>query len=524
MLRRLTYISILGAIHALSFAPNPLPSWGLPWVQLFSLAILFVMLFRSKSTRESVGYALTFGVSNFVLGLYWLFISMHTYGGMAAPLAALGVVLLACYLSLYIGFAVWLARWLTGHKTADLVQTWPMQLLVSGIWASAWTLSEWLRGILFTGFPWLNLGYAHVDGVLAPWAPVIGVYGICWLASFASASVAMLACHKDRNSDARAAIGVATAIVIGLAGIGLGHAYWTKPSGAPMIVRLVQGNVPQSEKFDPQLIDQGINQYLTLANLQAKSDEGKPQLIVLPETVLPILSNYISAELWQRWLNVATQQDATILMGVPIQDSANTSANSAIAFNSQTTIEQLRSNSTGMRYDKHHLVPFGEFVPTGFKWFVDAMHIPLGEFKRGSLHQKPFPINGQKIAPNICYEDLFGEEIINQAPEANILINMSNLAWFGDTWALRQHLQISRMRAIETGRPMLRSTNSGMTAAIDPKGMVRAVLATASPGVIDVEVQGTEGLTPYVRWGNIPAITWSFIILLMGLLFLRRRD
>src|SRR5690606_16156739 len=172
-----------------------------------------------------------------------------------------------------------------------------------------------------------------------------------------------------------------------------------------------------------------------------------------------------------------------------------------------------------MRYDKVHLVPFGEFVPTGFRWFVDMMSIPLGDFDRGQVDQPPMEIAGQLVAPNICYEDVFGEEIIQtvrgdvEAGGASMLVNISNLAWFGNSWALRQHLQISRMRSLETARPMLRSTNTGMTAAIAPNGVVRAQLDAHVKGVLDVEVQGRSGLTPYVRWSNQPVVVLCLLLL-----------
>jgi apolipoprotein N-acyltransferase len=190
----------------------------------------------------------------------------------------------------------------------------------------------------------------------------------------------------------------------------------------------------------------------------------------------------------------------------------------------------LLAGTPDMRYDKHHLVPFGEFVPPGFRWFVDAMTIPLGDFNRGAQRQALFNLHGQVLAPNICYEDVFGEEIIQSVRPsqqfgagATNLVNASNLGWFGDSWALRQHLQISRMRALETARPMIRATNTGMTAAIDPNGVVRAVLPAHSKGVLDVEVQGTTGLTPYVRWGNTPVLTWTALLLLLGLALRGRR-
>lgn len=522
-----TLLLILGAIHALAFAPDPLPPWALPYVQIFVLAAVFVQLYRAPSVRVTAGYAFVFGVSNFGIGLYWLFISMHEYGGLAWPLAALGVLALACFLAVFTVLAAVLARWISPAAPSQTSATWQALLLTMAVWASAWTALEWLRGTLLTGFPWLNTGYAQVEGVLAPWAPVTGVYGLTWLAAFASAAIAMLVRDKDSSNDARAAVGVGLAIVSGLIGILLGHIVWTHPHGAPMIVRLVQGAVPQSEKFDPELIQQGINRYLELAAAAPKAPDGKPELIVLPETVIPLFQDQVAPEVWEQWRHVAALHSATILMGAPLRNpSRSRYTNSAIAFTADTPTEELMRGQLEMRYDKHHLVPFGEYVPTGFRWFVDAMHIPLGDFNSGTVRQPLFSIQGQYISPDICYEDVFGEEIIQSVrasdtmgPGANILINISNLAWFGDSWAPRQHLQISRMRAIETGRPMLRATNTGMTAAIAPSGMVRAALQPMLPGILDVEVQGMQGLTPYVRWGNLPVLIWVLGLLGAGLVY-----
>lgn len=516
----------LGAVHALAFAPGPLPIWTLPYVQIFVLAAVFVQLFRLTQRRTVAYYTFLFGVSNFAVGLYWLFISMHKYGGLAWPLAALGVLGLACFLAAFMVIATVLAHWASTTPINRRDTPWSVQLMTSAIWASAWTLMEWLRGTFLTGFPWMNTGYAHIEGVLAAWAPLTGVYGLTWLAAFASAAIAIFVRHKGSSNDIRSATGIGLAVISGLAGILLSHITWgIQPHGSPMIIRLVQGAVPQSEKFDPNLIQQGIEHYMQLAATTSKTPDSTPQLIVLPETVIPVFQDQLAPEMWEQWRHIAGQQDATILMGIPLRNASRTHyTNSAIAFDVRTPTADLTSAQLDMRYDKHHLVPFGEFVPPGFRWFVDSMHIPLGDFNRGTLRQALFSIQGQHIAPDICYEDVFGEEIIHSVrhsdtlgPGANILINISNLAWFGDSWAPRQHLQISRMRALETGRPMLRATNTGMTAAIGPNGAVRAMLEPMRPGLLDVEVQGMQGLTPYVRWGNQPVLIWLCVLLAAGL-------
>lgn len=442
-------------------------------------------------------------------------------------LAGTAVLLLSAFLALFIVLACALTQWLA-HSYLDSRRQhhYRWHLLAAALWASSWTLAEWLRGTLLTGFPWMNIGYAHIEGVLAPWAPITGVYGLAWLAAFASGAIALLACAKDSANDARAAIGVGLAVVSGLIGIALSHVVWSNPSGQPMIVRLVQGNVPQSEKFDPVHIQTGMDSYMQLAALPPKQSDAAPKLIILPETVVPLFQDRLAPGVWQQWQDIARQRNATLLMGVPLYDrQTDRYTNSAITLSSDTDIAKLISGDLAQRYDKQHLVPFGEFIPTGFRWFTNALQIPLGDFDRGPVRQRLMPLDDQILAPDICYEDVFGEEILqsvradaNLGPGATLLINLSNLAWFGDSWALRQHLQISRMRALETARPMLRSTNTGMTAAIDPNGYVRAALPALSKGVLDVEVQGMQGLTPYVRWGNWPILAWLALILASGIL------
>jgi apolipoprotein N-acyltransferase len=497
----------------------------LPFVEIFSLAALACVTFRSSGVGQAAMAGFWFGLGNFALGLYWLYISLHFYGGLAAPLAAVGILILAAFLALFFVLAGALARYLSaGHL--GKVSNYRWQLLIAAVWASCWTTTEWLRGTLFTGFPWLNIGYAHVEGVLASWAPVTGVYGLSWLAAFAAGAIALLACAKDNQNDASAAVAVGAAIVTGLIGILLSHISWSQPHGKPMIMRLVQGNIPQSEKFDPQLMHEGIETYMRLAALPPKEPDGAPDLIVLPETVMPVFQDRVAPQVWEQWLHIAKERSATIFMGIPLHRTVNGRdryTNSAIAFTANTSLSSLGMGTLDMSYDKHHLVPFGEFIPYGFRWFVDMLQIPLGDFDRGPVRQRLFNIQGQTIAPDICYEDVFGEQIIQSVrdselagPGANILVNISNLAWFGDSWALRQHLQISRMRALETARPMITATNTGMTAAIDPRGTVRAVLDPMHKGVLDVEVQGTSGLTPYVRWGDWPIIVWTCLLLLLG--------
>jgi apolipoprotein N-acyltransferase len=249
-------------------------------------------------------------------------------------------------------------------------------------------------------------------------------------------------------------------------------------------------------------------------------------LIATPETALPLLANQLPEDYLPRLSVFASATNSHLAIGVPVSDGPRQYANSVLGIAPGTA----REAAAIYRYDKHHLVPFGEFIPFGFRWFVDMMRIPLGDFTRGAALQVPFDVRDQWVLPNICYEDLFGEEIAGQlrnsaaagSPVATMLLNMSNIAWFGDSIALPQHLQISQMRAIETGRPMLRATNTGATAVVDPKGKVIAQLRPFERAVLTTSVQGYRGLTPYVRFGNASIVLLALALLLAARVLARK--
>ncbi|MBV2182189.1 MAG: apolipoprotein N-acyltransferase [Castellaniella sp.] len=516
-------VLLAGAIQALCFAPGPLPAWSLPFVQIASLSVLAAHTWGAPGPRQAAGYGWLFGLAQFSVGVYWLTISMHEFGGLALPLSIAALLLFAAAMALYAAGACALTAWLcAAHKNPEQ-PSW-RQILNAVAWAGAWTLFEWLRGTLFTGFTWLNVGYAHAEGMFAAWAPFVGVYGLAWLSAFAAGAIALMARAKDTTHDRSAAAVIALALASGLLGIAWAHIQWTRPVGDPLLVRLVQPATPQSDKFDPARFLTAQERTLRLAGLPPKGPDDRPDLIVLPETVLPILQDQVPDPVWQSWLALAGRMNAALVLGLPLHTRTATGdryTNGATVIHPGDTQPPLVPGH--WHYDKHHLVPFGEFIPPGFHWFVRALKIPLGDFNRGPLRQPPLLLDGQALAVDICYEDTFGEEIAASvrpddtgAPGASILVNLSNLAWFGNTWALRQHLWIARMRALETARPVIRSTNTGMTAAIDPTGEVRGMLDPAVPGVLDVEVQGTQGLTPYVRWGNGPILGWALLGLLLA--------
>jgi apolipoprotein N-acyltransferase len=455
----------LGASHTVAYVRTEL--WPL---QLGCVAALAHLVLRATPARAAaLGWV--FGVGWLGAGVWWLFISMHRYGHLPAPLAALAVLMLSAALSLYLAGAMALvARWRSGAW-------WPDSLL----FAAAWLLAELARTWLFTGFPWIVSGYAHVDSPLAALAPWLGVLGI----GMVSAWLAALLSHALRAP--RAGVLALLVLVVGVTGPA-SHSR----AGATVHVSLLQTNVPQDEKFVIEQLP------ATLAWLADTLRTARGALVVAPETAIPLLPsqlNELSPSYMESLRHEFGQAGRAALIGIPLGDYERGYSNSVLG---------LSASDTPYRYDKQHLVPFGEFIPPGFRWFTTLMNIPLGDFMRGSLNPPSFAFAGVRWAPNICYEDLYGDELAlrfgDEAAAPGAFVNLSNIAWFGDTIALDQHLHISRMRALEFQRPMLRATNTGATAVIDHEGRVVAQLAPFTRGVLDAAVQGRDGITPYAWW------------------------
>jgi apolipoprotein N-acyltransferase len=475
-----------GALSVAGFAP----------LSLFPLPIaalgVRVFLWRRATPRAAFLEGLFFGAGLFGVGASWVYISLHDFGTMPAPLAAIGTVLYCAILSLYPAGAGWCYCRLRSGRWVWPVVAFP----------ALWTIFEWWRGWMFTGVPWLALGYSQVDSPLSGLGPAIGVYGV----SFATALCAGLV-YVACVSPGRQRLIAALALVFAF---GAGHLLkrieWTSPQGSPFRVALLQGNISQDLKF------QASRYAATLATYKRMIESSDARLIVLPETAIPRFLDLVDPGYLRSISEDAARRGADVLIGVPIRDRDGRYYNSVISVGA----------SPVQRYDKAHLVPFGEFVPWGFHWIVKTVAIPMSDFSLGKDDPRPLAIAGQLVAPNICWEDAFGEEIIRQLPEATLLVNVSNVAWFGDSLAPSQHLQISRMRAIETGRYMLRATNTGMTAIIDPHGRVTAQLAQFTEGVLSGEAQGYAGATPYVWLGNRPVVILC-IAMIGALIFHRRR-
>ena len=479
------FAALAGALGVFAFAP-----FGWWPLQILALAFLFYQVGMDTSVRRAslIGWAFGFGWS--VAGTHWLYITMNRFGNIPGPMAVAAVCLLGAYMALFAALATGLPTWLRKKWSLPVK---PFLLLALPF---AWGLSEWMRGWVMTGFPWAASGYAHNTSPLAGYAPLVGVYGIGVIAALCASCVAMLT-QRSRLLGAGLLAGAMAA------GFGLTYIDWTQPEGKPISVRLLQGNVPQAKKFDPETMLRSLEMYRAMV-LAAPAD-----LIALPETAVPTLPQYLPPDYLASLQRYATSSGSHLLFGVPLTDGPGTYANSVQGFaphGANGPNDPNGPNGAAYRYDKHHLVPFGEFVPAGFRWFVDMMRIPLGDMTRGAAVQPAFAVKDQRVLPNVCYEDVFGEEIALQLRSmdkpATILLNVSNLAWFGESVAIPQHLQMSQMRSLETGRPMLRATNSGATVVIDGRGKVTHALANYTHGALVAPVQGMRGMTPFILMGN----------------------
>ena len=468
---------LLGAATVLGFAPY---AW-FP-VPLFSLAALFWLWQRHPSRGAWLGFA--FGLGLFGVGVSWIYISLHTYGDMPAVLAAAATFLLAAFLALF------------PAATGYFYQRCRQAALLSI--PAMWMLGEWVRGWIFTGFPWLAVGYSQAPASpLAGYAPIVGVFGLSLILAWSAAALAW----QPRRFGW-------IVLLIWMAGAGFKSISWTHPLGVPFSVSLLQGNIGQSIKWQPEQVPATLEQYREMV-LQSQA-----RLIVLPETAIPLFNDQVPPAYLEELAAHARRNGGDILFGIPERTLDGNYYNSVMSVGTANT----------QTYRKSHLVPFGEYIPLKpvFGPITQVLHIPLSDFSRGALTQAPFSIAGQQVAANVCYEDVFGNEIIRPLPLASILVNVTNDAWFGNSPAPWQHLQIAQMRSLESGRQMLRATNTGATAIIGVDGQVQRILPLFTRATLTATAQGYQGLTPFARWGDNLALIVAGMMLLSALFYARK--
>ncbi len=462
-------------------------------IPIIAIAVLCYLWAKSGTPAAAWILGFSYGLGMYCVGIYWIYISLHDFGGMPWWFAGFCTLCLCAFMALFVGFVGYFSK-----RLGFMLLSVPV----------LWGLSDWIRSWIFTGFPWLTMGYSQVPhSPLAGYMPIIGVYGVSVIMVLISAVIGFWLAQNNQIVNQtplfkRNAIAALTLILV--TGFILKAFEWTTPIGAPIKVALVQGNIAQNTKWSPEKAQSTIDLYLSM--LQA----SKADLIILPETALPVISSQLDEPVINTILAHAKQHPLIIGM---VEYDVNTGEyfNSALGFSEATTGE-----SHTQSYAKNHLVPFGEFIPLKkvFDWiYRDWLNMPLSDLSRGGTQQQPMTLANQKVGVNICYEDVFGEEIIRQLPESTLLVNISNDAWYGKSYAANQHMQFSQARALETGRYMLRATNDGATAAIDQHGYVFAHAPHFTKTTLDVSAQGYTGSTPYVRWGNWPFIVFCFAAL-----------
>jgi len=470
-----------GTLCVFGFAP-----FGIHVLPIVALAVLFALWLRAASAREAARLGFAFGLGLFYAGIGWIYIAMHEYGGMPLLLSLLAALLFAAFWALLPALA--------GYAQARIPLTSGLRVML--LMPAVWALVEWFRGLLVTGFPWLVLGYAHSDSPLAGYAPVLGAYGVS-LAAAVSAGLLLQLWRARWSSPGKVAL--ATLLAIWVLGGLLRTVAWTQPDGEPVSVALVQSNIPQDVKFRKESLVDILETHRRLV------DQNTARLTVLPETALPLLRHQVPENYVQRLRDRARQNGGDVLIGVFERSNGS-------YYNSVFTL----GVADEQHYRKQHLVPFGEFIPLRplLGWFINGvLDIPMGDLARGDLRQPPLNVAGQQVAVNICYEDVFGEELIRALPQATLLVNVTNDAWYGNSPVAAQHNQIAQFRALETGRMMLRATNTGVTSIIGVNGKVLQQLPQHEEAVLLGTAQGYQGVTPYVRWGNA-----AILLLLVAIL------
>jgi len=478
-----------GALAVAAFAP-------LGWFPLAFLAMLpLFYCWQQDTPAQALRHGLLFGLGFFGAGISWVFVSVHEYGHVPVAAAVPVTMGLVLFLSMYPALLGYLLRRFLPQVS------WPVLVLA---YPAGWALSEWLRGWVFSGFPWLSIGNSQIDSPLVGYAPLLGVFGTGWLVALSAALLLAVLQNRQRVASLVVLLGLWTG------GLLLQQVEWTTPAGEPVKVALVQGNIPQQDKWQPDKLLDSLAHYADTSFALEGID-----LIIWPETAIAAFYDQVSENYIPYVEEKLQDSGASLLTGIPVLD--------------RTTWEYYNAviSLGGKRafYYKRHLVPYGEYLPLRrvFGSTLDALAVPHADFSSGADGQPLLQAAGYPVATSICFEVVFGEELIEALPEAALLVNVSNDAWFGRSLAPFQHLEMARMRARETGRAMLRATNTGISALIDHQGRVTARSPQFEATVVTGEVVPRQGATPYVRWGNVPVVVLCAGLLLVAG-FLRRRS
>jgi apolipoprotein N-acyltransferase len=462
-------------------------SWAIA-IKLLCLAAAFIALRSAGSKRAALLTGWAWGAGATLTGMGWLYVAMHDVGGMPAWMAGIALVLFSLLLGVFNGLAALGTAWLKPYSRAYALP-----------FAACWVLGEWLRTWVLTGLPWMSVGYGFLDTPLTGVASSLGVLGVGAAAVLLAVCMAQLLNVEKSRQRIQAVFGGAAVLLVCYFA---GQTAYTAPHAAPLSVALLQGNVPQNLKFDPTASLGYMRRYAQMAA------QSKAALTVMPETALTRTLTHLPDDV----LATLKAASGTQLIGLAGELDGRYTNRMATPFAASPWV-----------YDKSHLVPFGEAIPTGFQWFVDMMQMPLSNMGRGRLSQPNLPLGELSIAPNICYEELFAHEWRSRGAQAQVLLNVSNFGWYGDSTALAQHAGIARMRALEFQKPYLSATNNGTTLAVLPSGQIQAQLANHTQATLDVTVQGMKGETPYALGGDWLIAGLAVLLIALSLLGASRR-
>jgi apolipoprotein N-acyltransferase len=501
-----TYLIALlaGLSMVLAFAPF---AWRfMAWL---APAVFFWLNLQPMSRAQRVKLAWVFGIGLFAGGAHWIYFSIHYFGGANNFIAVLMVSLFVVLMGLFLMLFGWLASFFNHYSTV-------LRLLI--VFPAIWTLTEWFRGWFLTGFPWLWLGNTQIDNGLAHYAPITGVLGVSWVVAVGAGALVLFVIGSNRERI----LATVSALVLVALGFGLSTIQWTQPIGERIFVSMLQGNVDQFTKWDPDFRNENIQAYMDLMDPDKYPNVETSHLVIWPETAL---SDFFQRSVddvmlpMQEW---SKEAKTDILMGGFFYDKDKEAVyNAVMAIGEGHDVEKSLETQASVTA-KQHLVPFSEYIPflEQLRFLENIIKLPYDNVTPWS-GSHIVTVAKQPMAVSVCYEDAYANEIIKSLPEATMLVNVSNDGWFTGSIEPQQHAEIARMRSLETGRYMLRATNNGVTAVINSQGQVMSSLPQYTAGVLSDYAQPMQGTTPYVRVGNWLIIAMMSLLLMIPLILTR---
>ena len=476
-----TIALLAGIAMPLAFAPfNYYP------IAVLSVSLLF-LAWQGIDEKQAAIRGFLFGLGLFGVGVSWVYVAIHEFGQASMLLASLLTILFVAFFALYIAALGWGIKKITAKRNftaIDYVLLMPL----------AWLFFEWFKGWFLTGFPWLDIGVSQIEGPLSGYTPVVGAFGVSLIAAMSAGLLASFWQFKEIKS-------LLVIALIWIGGSALNTIEWTYESDHPISVSVIQGNVPQNIKWDSEQVLKTLLLYQTKTEEQWQSD-----LIVWPENAATVFYHQAKTAFFDPLGAAARENNTDILLGLPLYDD-----DGIRYYNGMMSL----GTEIGF-YHKRHLVPFGDYVP--FEWLrglIAFFDLPMSSFYPGEGEQVLLSAAGQKIGISVCYEDAFSSEVLDTVPEASILVNATNNAWYGDSLAPHQHLQISQNRALETGRPVIRATTNGISALIDYRGKLQATTAQFELAVLTGKIGPRQGMTFYVQWNHWPLLILALFMLLV---------